>query len=123
MFEVSVCMNFSSAHNLRGYKGKCEALHGHNWKVELSLGADALDRTGMVEDFTLIKEKLKSVLSLLDHKYLNSLSYFKRINPTSENIARFIYLKMAERMKKEPLKVIFVKVWETETSYAIYRET
>ncbi|HAJ57342.1 MAG TPA: 6-carboxytetrahydropterin synthase QueD [Candidatus Omnitrophica bacterium] len=123
MFEVSVCMNFSSAHNLRGYKGKCEALHGHNWKVELSLGSDTLDRTGMVEDFTLIKEKLKSVLSLLDHKYLNVLSYFKRINPTSENIARFIYLKMAERMKKEPLKVISVKVWETDTSYAIYRET
>ncbi|MBI5872958.1 MAG: 6-carboxytetrahydropterin synthase QueD [Candidatus Omnitrophica bacterium] len=123
MFEVSVCMNFSSAHNLRGYKGKCEALHGHNWKVEVSLGSDKLDRIGMVEDFTVIKGKLKSILSLMDHKYLNVLPYFKRINPTSENIARLIYTKMAERMKNEPLKVISVKVWETEASYAIYRET
>ncbi len=122
MFEVSVTMNFSSAHNLRGYKGKCEALHGHNWKVEVSLSATRLDDTGMVEDFTIIKEKLKSVLSLLDHKYLNSLSYFKKINPTSENIAKFIYLKMAERMKGQSLKVLSVKVWETETSCALYHK-
>ena len=122
MFEVSVEMNFSSAHNLRGYKGKCEALHGHNWKVEVVLGSDKLDKTGMVEDFTEIKEKLKSILALLDHKYLNSLSYFKKINPTSENIARFIYTKMKERMKQEALRVVFVKVWETENCCAIYHE-
>lgn len=122
MFEVSVEMNFSSAHNLRGYKGKCEALHGHNWKVEVVLGSDTLDKIGMVEDFTEIKEKLKSILALLDHKYLNSLSYFKKINPTSENIARFIYTKMKERMRQDALKVSSVKVWETENCCAVYHE-
>lgn len=122
MFEVSVEMNFSSAHNLRGYKGKCEALHGHNWKVEVVLGSDTLDKIGMVEDFTAIKEKLKSILALLDHKYLNSLSYFKKINPTSENIARFIYTKMKERMRQDALKVSSVKVWETENCCAVYHE-
>jgi len=122
MFEVSVEMNFSSAHNLRGYKGKCEALHGHNWKVEVVLGSDTLDKIGMVEDFTEIKEKLKSILALLDHKYLNSLSYFKKINPTSENIARFIYTKMKERMRQDALKVASVKVWETENCCAVYHE-
>jgi 6-pyruvoyltetrahydropterin/6-carboxytetrahydropterin synthase len=122
MFEVSVTMSFSSAHNLKGYQGKCEALHGHNWKVEILIGADKLDRLGMVEDFTVIKEKLKEILALLDHKYLNALSYFKKINPTSENIAKFIYGKMKERMKKYALKVVSVKIWETETSFAIYSE-
>lgn len=122
MFEVSVAMSFSSAHNLKGYQGKCEALHGHNWKVEVLIGADKLDRLGMVEDFTVIKEKLKEILSLLDHKYLNALPYFKKINPTSENIAKFIYGKMKERMKKYALKVVSVKIWETETSFAIYSE-
>jgi 6-pyruvoyltetrahydropterin/6-carboxytetrahydropterin synthase len=122
MFEVSVTMSFSSAHNLKGYQGKCEALHGHNWKVEVLIGADKLDRLGMVEDFTVIKEKLKEILALLDHKYLNALPYFKRINPTSENIAKFIYGKMKERMKKFALNVASVKIWETETSFAIYSE-
>ncbi len=122
MFEVSVVMNFSAAHNLKGYQGKCEALHGHNWKVEISLGSGSLDKIGMVEDFTVIREKLKSVLSLLDHKYLNQLSYFKKINPTSENIAKLIYTKMKERLKKSSMALIFVKVWETDNSYATYRE-
>ncbi len=122
MFEVSVAMNFSAAHNLKGYKGKCEALHGHNWKVEVSLGADALDKTGMVEDFTVIKMKLKEILGLFDHKYLNQLSYFKKINPTSENIAKLIYAKMKERLKRGEVVVISVKVWETENSFATYCE-
>ncbi|HQP91294.1 MAG TPA: 6-carboxytetrahydropterin synthase QueD [Candidatus Omnitrophota bacterium] len=122
MFEISVSMNFSSAHNLRGYKGKCEVLHGHNWKVEVVLGSEQPDKTGMVEDFTSIKEKLKGVLSLLDHKYLNVLPYFKKINPTSENIARFIYTKMKERLKNGDVRIVSTKVWETENCCAVYHE-
>ncbi len=122
MFEISVRMDFSAAHNLRGYQGKCEALHGHNWKVEVALGSADVDKIGMVEDFTVIREKLKEVLSLLDHKYLNTLSYFKKINPTSENIAKFLYGKMKERMKKHELKVVSVKVWETDNCCAVYSE-
>jgi len=122
MFEVAVTMNFSAAHNLKGYRGKCEVLHGHNWKVELSLGSEQMDKVGMVEDFSIIKEKLKSILSLLDHKYLNVLPYFKKANPTSENIAKLIYVKMKERLKGGPAVVRSVKVWETENSCATYYE-
>lgn len=123
MFEVSVVLNFSAAHNLRGYRGKCEALHGHNWKVEAVLKNEKLNETGMCEDFHVIKKKLKEILDLLDHKYLNSLSYFKRINPTSENIARFIYQKMSEKMRRtNGIAVSSIKVWETPSSCAVYRE-
>lgn len=122
MFEVAVTMNFSAAHNLKGYKGKCEVLHGHNWKVELSLGSEKMDGAGMVEDFTVIKEKLRGILSLLDHKYLNVLPYFKKANPTSENIAKLIYVKMKERLKGGSAIVRSVKVWETENSAATYYE-
>jgi 6-pyruvoyltetrahydropterin/6-carboxytetrahydropterin synthase len=122
MFEVSVSMNFSAAHNLRGYQGNFEALHGHNWKVEVVLRAERLDKIGMVEDFTFIKGKLKEILALFDHKYLNTLSYFKKMNPTSENIAKIVYGKMKERMKGSSVLVDCVKVWETEASVASYRE-
>lgn len=122
MFEISVAMSFSAAHNLKGYRGKCEALHGHNWKVELFLGAEDLDKIGMVRDFAEIKVKLKSVLSLFDHKYLNVLSYFKKKNPTSENLAKLIFAKMKERLKADKVELLSVKVWETENSCATYRE-
>ncbi len=122
MFEVSVVANFSAAHNLKGYQGKCEALHGHNWKVEVSLGSNRLDKIGMTEDFKIVKEKLEGILNLFDHKYLNVLSYFKKTNPTSENIAKLIYQKMKEKIDKKNLKVLFVRVWETENSCATYHE-
>ena len=122
MHEVSVTMSFSAAHNLRGYQGKCEELHGHNWKVEVVLRSRVLNDIGMVEDFTLIKERLKDVLSLFDHKYLNVLPYFKKMNPTSENIAKIIYTKMKERLKSASLKMGHIVIWETETSCARYSE-
>jgi 6-pyruvoyltetrahydropterin/6-carboxytetrahydropterin synthase len=122
MFEVTVDMDFSAAHNLRGYRGKCESLHGHNWKVRVAVESKKLDQVGMVVDFKIIKEYLRDILDLLDHKYLNQTSYFKKINPTSENIARLIYLKMKERLKKDSLTVGFVTVWETDNSFATYRE-
>jgi len=122
VFEVSVLMDFSSAHNLKGYRGRCEELHGHNWKVEVVLGSDSLDKIGMVEDFKIIKEKLKEVLALLDHKYLNDTPYFKDANPTSENIAKFIYEQMQQKLQEGGKKLLFVRVWETEGSSAIYRK-
>lgn len=122
MFEVSVVMSFNAAHNLKGYRGKCEALHGHNWKVEVTLGSPELDKIGMVEDFTVIKKQLKDVLSLFDHKYLNRLPYFRKANPTSENIAKIIYGKMKERARKTATRIFAVKVWETDNSYAVYTE-
>lgn len=123
MFEVSVVLEFSAAHNLRGYHGKCEALHGHNWKIEAVLNSEKLNGAGMCEDFHVIKKKLTEVLVLFDHKYLNSLSYFKKINPTSENIAKLIYQKMSEKMRRHGgIAVSCVKVWETPSSCAVYSQ-
>jgi 6-pyruvoyltetrahydropterin/6-carboxytetrahydropterin synthase len=118
MYTIKVESDFSAAHNLRGYKGKCEELHGHNWKVETSVLKDKLDKTGMVLDFKYLKTKLKQVLDSLDHKYLNDVPYFKKVNPTSENIAKYIY----DRLKCQGLKVNSVTVWESENSQATYYE-
>ena len=95
MYTVRVTLKFSSAHKLRGYRGKCEDLHGHNWRVEAAANAEVLDEAGMVVDFKVMKEALNRIISELDHKYLNELDYFRKINPTSENIARYIYEEMA----------------------------
>ena len=118
MFSLKVEGSFSSAHNLRGYKGKCEDLHGHNWRVELAVKSPGLDDLGMVLDFKYLKKELNAILEQLDHKYLNKLIFFKRINPTSENIAKYIYHKLETRI---PL-LDSVTVWENSTSCATYEE-
>lgn len=118
MYTAKVKGHFSSAHNLRGYTGKCEELHGHNWNVELMVSSEDLDSMGMVVDFTDLKDALNRVLVLLDHKYLNEVEYFKEVNPTSENIARYIYEKVDEMLLK--LNVSSVTVWETDNASATY---
>jgi 6-pyruvoyltetrahydropterin/6-carboxytetrahydropterin synthase len=116
MFEIRVGGEFSAAHNLKGYQGKCEELHGHNWKVEVVIGGRNLDKTGMLIDFKQIKSRLNKVLDSLDHKHLNSLSYFKRINPSSENIAKFIY----NNFRKQVSGLRSVTVWESDSCSATY---
>jgi 6-pyruvoyltetrahydropterin/6-carboxytetrahydropterin synthase len=116
MFKIKVEAYFSSAHNLRGYRGKCEDLHGHNWKVELVVAKPRLDKIGMVMDFKHLKKKLNAVSDKLDHKYLNGIAYFKKINPTSENIAKFIY----DSLRGSVPGIVLVIVWENETSCATY---
>ena len=118
MYKIKVESSFSSAHNLRGYKGKCEDLHGHNWKVELVAGRDKLDKIGLVMDFKKLKAILNEFLETLDHKYLNKLPFFTKVNPTSENIAEFIFKSLK---KKIPI-LLSVTVWENSTSCAIYEE-
>jgi 6-pyruvoyltetrahydropterin/6-carboxytetrahydropterin synthase len=118
VYKIKVESDFSSAHNLRGYHGKCEALHGHNWKVEVSVVKDALDKTGMVLDFKLLKEGLNKVLEKLDHRYLNDVAYFKKVNPTSENIAEFIF----KNLRRQIPVVSAVTVWENNSSCATYEE-
>ncbi|MFH0877374.1 MAG: 6-carboxytetrahydropterin synthase QueD [Candidatus Omnitrophota bacterium] len=122
MFEICVISDFSAAHNLRGYQGKCEALHGHNWTVELVVAARSLDQAGMVLDFKHVRESIKKVLDLLDHKYLNDVMYFKKANPTSENIAKFIFRKIKDQRLHRRVRILSVKVWETANSCAVYRE-
>ena len=118
MFEVSVKESFSGAHRLKGYRGKCESLHGHNWKIEAAAESETLDKTGMVMDFKLIKSELNKILEKLDHKYLNKLKPFDKTNPTSENIARFIY----EALKRKVAGLKSITVWENPTSSATYYE-
>ena len=118
MFSVKVESNFSSAHNLRGYKGKCEELHGHNWRVEVVAQNDGLDKIGMVLDFKYLKMQLWRITEKLDHKYLNKITCFKKVNPTSENIAKYIYGKL--KSKIPDLKSVIV--WENTASSAIYEE-
>lgn len=118
MYNIKVQLSFSSAHRLRGYKGKCEELHGHNWLVEAVVSSEELDKIGMVLDFKFLKNQLNKVLEKLDHKYLNNLVYFRKINPTSENIARFIYDSLKPKVKN--LKS--VTVWENSSSCATYEE-
>ena len=116
MYTLKVESYFSSAHNLRGYKGKCEKLHGHNWKVEIYVSRKKLDKSGMVLDFQVLKARLNRVLEGLDHKYLNNIAYFKRVNPTSENIAAYIF----NRLKSLIPDITQVIVWESRNCSASY---
>lgn len=116
MYSIKVEAGFSSAHNLRGYKGKCEELHGHNWRVEATVAKEELDKAGMVLDFKYLKQKLNAILDELDHKYLNKIPYFKKINPTSENIAKYIY----DCLKPQVRDLKSVTVWENNSSCATY---
>ncbi len=120
MYIITVRTEFNAAHRLRDYCGKCESLHGHNWSVELSAGSQQLDKTGMVLDFTEVKKELNNLLESLDHKFLNDLKPFKKINPTSENIAKFIFDGMCGFCRNHKLKLLKVTVWETPTSAATY---
>jgi len=118
MYSVKVEGDFSSAHNLRGYKGKCEALHGHNWKVEVVAQSEVLDKIGMLIDFKFLKKELNALLDTLDHKYLNKMPYFLKNNPTSENIAKYIY----DKLKNKIPEIYSVTVWESVNSSATYYE-
>lgn len=120
MYTVTVRAEFSAAHRLRDYGGKCETLHGHNWGVEMTAGARQLPASGMVIDFSKLKAGLAGFLEKLDHKFINELEPFTKINPTSENIARFVYQGMEEFCRREKVELIRVTVWETATSSATY---
>lgn len=122
MYEVSVEVGFESAHNLRAYKGKCENLHGHNWLVEVFIAGEVLDDTGMLIDFTIVKQELNKILKRLDHKYLNDIEPFDKINPTSENIAKYVFEEMSKWVSKKynPNYISKVSVYETEKSKATY---
>jgi len=121
MFELTVSSYFSGAHRLRNYKGKCENLHGHNWKVDVTVGGE-IDGSGMVIDFGILKEILEQVLSKLDHKYLNEIDYFKKVNPSSENAALYIFKQLEKKLKGYKVKVKKVVVWENEKQCASYFE-
>ncbi len=121
MYEVKIKADFSAAHNLREVGGKCESLHGHNFAVEVAVESEALDEGGMVIDFRLLKAKTKEVLDTLDHRYLNELPFFRNQNPSSENLAAYIFSEVSRRIDQGSRRVRRVSVWESETSRATYR--
>ncbi len=122
MYELTIALSFSSAHSLRGYEGACENLHGHNWKVEVTIESAGLDDLGMVMDFKRIKSEVKKVLDALDHRFLNEVPPFDTINPTAENIAAHIYAGTGASLNGGGIRVSRVKVWESDTSAASYRD-
>ena len=123
MFDVTVHRSFSGAHFLRRYKGDCERVHGHNWKVEVTLWGQELDEGGMLYDFSLLKEHLDKALKPLDHRDLNEVPPFDTIEPSAEEIARYVTGAVAGKLDesaKGRLSSITVKVWETEINRASY---
>lgn len=118
MYEIKIRTSFSAAHNLKYYKGSCEHLHGHNWVVESVFAYDRLDKIGMAIDFRIAKKTLRAITERLDHSYLNKSKYTRTINPTSENIAKFIY----DHIRKKNKSIRSVSVWENENSCATYSE-
>ena len=123
MFEVSVDETFSSGHALRGYKGKCENVHGHNYKVRVTLAGPELDSIGLLYDFVHLKQSIQGVIRTLDHRFLNDFAPFDTVNPSAENIARHIYEEISKQMKTVPngAEISQVTVWETDVTSATYR--
>ena len=121
MFEVSVEETFAAAHQLREYKGKCENLHGHNYRVRLSVAAEELDRTGLVVDFVELKRQMRAIIERLDHTFLNQTPPFDVLNPSAENLAKHFYDEMSPAFKTGRARISAVKIWETDTSTATYR--
>lgn len=122
VYELGIIQEFAAAHKLYNYPGNCSNIHGHTWKVEIIVKGEELDTTGMVIDFRELKKTAASLIKeKYDHRFLNEVEPFDRINPTAENIAREIYHEM-KRMLAGVVEVKKVKVWESPTSYAVYRE-
>jgi 6-pyruvoyltetrahydropterin/6-carboxytetrahydropterin synthase len=120
MFELKVKDHIASAHTLKGYDGPCAHLHGHTWKVEVTLKGDRLNDIGLLIDFKIMKKKLKDVLMPLDHVNLNEHPAFTTINPSTENLAKYIYSQLTHQVA--PLQLKSVEVFESDTASIIYYE-
>ena len=122
MFEVMIERNFSSAHQLRGYRGKCENLHGHNYRIEIYARGRELDNAGLLIDFVELKAAADEVVNYLDHRNINELPPFgEELNPSAENLARYILERVAHRVGDERVQVYKVRCFETPTSVATYQ--
>lgn len=121
-FEVMIERNFSSAHQLRGYKGKCENLHGHNYKIEIFAKGEELNNIGLLIDFGDLKSAADEIVGYLDHRNLNELPPFdEELNPSAENIARYFVEYLNSRIADERVSVYKVRCYETPTSVATYQ--
>jgi len=125
MFEVSVEETFAAGHALRGYRGKCENPHGHNYKVRVTLAGEELDSLGLLYDFKDLKAVMNEVIDRFDHQFLNDIEPFRQQNPSAENMARYFYQEIGQRLRAMSdgrILVKRVKLWETDTTTATYFE-
>lgn len=120
MYRLTIITTFAAAHNLLHYQGGCENLHGHNWKVEVTVAARDLDQSGMGIDFKILKKATKQFLTQFDHKYLNDIEHFQNMSPSSENIARLLFEELEKRINTDNASVEKIKVWESENASACY---
>lgn len=122
MFEVSVVEVFPAGHSLRNYHGKCENVHGHNYRVAVTVQGPELDENGLLVDFAEVKKVVRAVKDRLDHQYLNELAPFDVINPSAENIAKYFYDEVCGGWSPgNGARVSEVRLWETDITYATYR--
>jgi len=122
LFELKIISHLAAAHQLRELGGPCERLHGHNWKIEVSVVGDSLGKSGLLMDFKWIKSATENVVKELDHRFLNELEAFADLSPSSENIARYIYEALARDLNNETVKVSRVTAWESDSACATYME-
>jgi 6-pyruvoyltetrahydropterin/6-carboxytetrahydropterin synthase len=122
MFQVSVEETFSAGHALRGYRGKCENVHGHNYRVRVTLEGPQLDSIGLLCDFTELKRVLREIIGGLDHQFMNDLEPFRKVNPSAENLAKYFYDHVTRGVTELPegARVSDIEVWETDTASARY---
>jgi 6-pyruvoyltetrahydropterin/6-carboxytetrahydropterin synthase len=121
MYEISVEYSFAAGHALRNYKGKCEHVHGHNYKVQVTLAGDKLNAAGLLMDFVDLRAEIKGLVAKLDHRFLNDIPPFDQLNPTAENLAKYICDEIEPQARNQGLQVRGVTVWETDTTSATYR--
>lgn len=121
-YTLRVLAEFAAAHTLRDYPGACARMHGHNWKVEVEVDAQSLDALGMGVDFKVIRRAAKELAGGLDHRYLNDIPPFDRVNPTAENLAAYLYHGLSERLNDQRIRVRAVTLWETDRASVRYTE-
>ena len=123
MFEVSVEQTFAAGHALRNYKGACENVHGHNFKVRVTIEGERLDEAGLLVDFLDVKKNMRDIIARLDHQFLNEIAPFDVKNPSAENIAEYFYgeLRSGLNVNPVPVEIREVQVWETDIQSASYR--
>ena len=120
MYELKVVTRFAAAHQLTMVGTKCENMHGHNWKVEVYVAGEKLDKAGVLVDFGVIKKHVSEIMTKLDHKYLNELDYFRHDQPSSENIAYFVATELQQRINNSAIRVSRVTAWESDDAGATY---
>jgi len=122
MFEVTVEQTFAAGHALRNYRGKCENVHGHNYRVRVTVQGNQLDATGLLVDFIEVNRLITGTVEYLDHRFINDLPPFDQLNPSAENLAKYFYERVSGGLKSEvAARVSQVQVWETDVSSAVYR--